>query len=144
MISKSSTLITDSRPWWHCRWCGDNCPRWGNDVCPMRPQQLPTGSPNENRKWRLKREGSMKWTTNTQYVPPNQHRARCGHLFVRIVQYDNDDCEWFVEPDDEDKSYRRALANGHAKTVEVAKEAAAAACTQLATAMLESLQDDSR
>jgi len=23
-----------------CPWCGDNCPRWGNDVCPMRPRQL--------------------------------------------------------------------------------------------------------
>jgi hypothetical protein len=24
-----------------CRWCGEDCPRWGEDVCPLRPRQLP-------------------------------------------------------------------------------------------------------
>ena len=24
-----------------CPWCGDNCPRFGSDVCPMRPRQMP-------------------------------------------------------------------------------------------------------
>jgi len=24
-----------------CPWCGDNCPRFGLDVCPMRPRQIP-------------------------------------------------------------------------------------------------------
>lgn len=24
-----------------CPWCGDDCPRWGADTCPMRPRQLP-------------------------------------------------------------------------------------------------------
>jgi hypothetical protein len=23
-----------------CPWCGDNCPRWGADTCPLRPRQL--------------------------------------------------------------------------------------------------------
>ena len=27
-----------------CRWCGDDCPRWGNDVCPLRPRQIPRGA----------------------------------------------------------------------------------------------------
>lgn len=31
----------EERPRTRCPWCGDNCPRFGNDVCPMRPQQLP-------------------------------------------------------------------------------------------------------
>lgn len=26
-----------------CRWCGDDCPRWGADACPLRPRQLPRG-----------------------------------------------------------------------------------------------------
>lgn len=83
----------------------------------------------------------MKWETNTSRVPDDQHWARCGHLYVRVEQNDPDAAEWFVEPDDEDKSYRRALATGFAPTVDAAKEAASAACEQLATAMLTSLRE---
>lgn len=40
--AKSRTLEqNEARSRTRCRWCGDNCPRFGNDVCPMRPQQLP-------------------------------------------------------------------------------------------------------
>ncbi len=78
----------------------------------------------------------MKWITNTRECPPDQHRARCGHLYVRI-----DNCQWYVEPDDEDKSYRRALATGVEVTVEKAKEAAAAACEQIVAAMFADLRD---
>jgi hypothetical protein len=94
----------------------------------------------------------MKWEINTQQVPNDQHWARCGHLYVRIKQldgykmsghpdYEPPKCEWFVEPDDEDKSYRRALATGYAPTVDVAKEAASVACEQFVAAMLTSLRD---
>jgi hypothetical protein len=24
-----------------CRWCGDDCPRWGEETCPFRPRQIP-------------------------------------------------------------------------------------------------------
>lgn len=93
----------------------------------------------------------MKWETNTRRVPPDRHRARCGHLYVRINQIDGykmpghpdyapPKCEWFVEPDDEDKSYRRALATGYAPTVDAAKEAASAACEQIVASMLASLR----
>ena len=27
-----------------CRWCGDGCPSWGEDTCPLRPRQLPRGA----------------------------------------------------------------------------------------------------
>ena len=83
----------------------------------------------------------MKWETDTQRVPDDQYLARCGYLYVRIEQIDPDTAEWFVEPDDEDKSYRRALATGSAPTVDVAKEAASAACEQLVAAMPASLRD---
>jgi hypothetical protein len=83
----------------------------------------------------------MKWQTNTQRGPDDQHWARCGHLYVRIEQIKPLKCEWFVEPDDEDKSYRRALATGYAPTVDAAKEAASSACEQLVAAMLASLRD---
>ena len=39
------------RPWWRCQWCGENCPRWDNDVCPLRPQQLPRPGAVE-KKWK--------------------------------------------------------------------------------------------
>ena len=32
LVQKTSSL---------CLWCGDNCPRWEQDTCPMRPHQLP-------------------------------------------------------------------------------------------------------
>ena len=31
-----------------CPWCGDVCPRWGNDTCPLRPRQIPR--PREDGK----------------------------------------------------------------------------------------------
>lgn len=77
----------------------------------------------------------MKWT-NTVY---GDLLARCGHLYVRIERADS--FTWFVEPDDEDKSYRRALAEGYAPTVDEAKKAAEAACEQLAAAMISSLRE---
>jgi hypothetical protein len=30
-----------------CRWCGGDCPRWGNDVCPFRPRQIPRTTTEE-------------------------------------------------------------------------------------------------
>lgn len=33
--------LVEAKPRTRCPWCGDNCPRFGSDVCPMRPQQLP-------------------------------------------------------------------------------------------------------
>lgn len=30
-----------------CRWCGGDCPRWGNDVCPFRPHQIPRTTTEE-------------------------------------------------------------------------------------------------
>lgn len=84
-------------------------------------------------------------------VRDDRHLARCGHLYVRIEQddayktpghpdYEPPSCEWFVEPDDEDKSYRRALATGREATVDAAKEAATAACESLIASMLASLR----
>lgn len=97
----------------------------------------------------------MKWETNTDRVPKDQHWARCGHLYVRIEQVDEYKTpghpdhepakfEWFVEPDDEDKSYRRALATGDALTIDAAREAASFACEELAMAMLASLRGPRR
>ncbi len=94
----------------------------------------------------------MKWETATRRVPDDQHWSRCGHLYVRIEDIDGcgtlghpgykpRTCEWFVEPDDEDRSYRRALATGVAPTVEDAKEAARLACEALILAMQASLRD---
>ncbi len=94
----------------------------------------------------------MKWDTNAKRIPEHQHRARCGHLYVRVreldarevpghPEYEPPSCEWFVEPDDQDKSYRRALASGRALTVDEAKRAASAACEDLVAAMLASLRD---
>lgn len=77
----------------------------------------------------------MKWETNTQRVPSDQHWGRCGHLYVR-VEDNGDECEWFVEPDDEDKSYRRALATGSAPSVDEAKQATQTACESLIADML--------
>lgn len=33
--------LVEAAPRKMCRWCGDDCPQWGNDTCPMRPRQLP-------------------------------------------------------------------------------------------------------
>ncbi len=89
----------------------------------------------------------------------DQYRTRCGHLYVRIESLeghettlagetlerpgDESSFVWFIEPDDEDKSYRRALVTGHASTLEAAQEAARSACDQLAQAMLASLRASS-
>lgn len=94
----------------------------------------------------------MKWKHDTNRVRDDEHQARCGHLYVRIEMidayktpdhpnYESARCEWFVEPDDEDKSYRRALDTGHAPTVDEAKKAASAACEAIVAAMLISLRD---
>lgn len=37
---ESGVDLVEAAPRTRCPWCGDNCPRWGNDVCPMRPRQL--------------------------------------------------------------------------------------------------------
>jgi len=94
----------------------------------------------------------MQWVTNTQHVPKDQHWARCGHLYVRIEEidgyktpgdpdYEEPSSQWFVEPDDEDKSYRRALATGRELTVDACKKAAEAACEQIIAKMVDHLQD---
>jgi len=94
----------------------------------------------------------VTWETNTRQVPSDEHRARCGHLYLRIesiagyrapgdTAYESPTWEWFVEPDDEDKSYRRALATGSASTLDAAKGEAKAACDRLAQVMLASLRD---
>ncbi len=95
----------------------------------------------------------MKWETNTDAVPDNEHRARCGHLNVRVVQYDAfkepghsqyepAQCEWFVESDQEGNPYRSApaLATGVAPSVDAAKTAARAACEQIVADMQASLR----
>ena len=33
--------LVQAAPRTRCPWCGDDCPRWGVDVCPMRPRQIP-------------------------------------------------------------------------------------------------------
>ena len=33
--------LVHAAPRTRCSWCGDDCPRWGSDVCPMRPRQIP-------------------------------------------------------------------------------------------------------
>ena len=33
--------LVQATPRTRCPWCGDNCPHWGNDTCPMRPRQMP-------------------------------------------------------------------------------------------------------
>ena len=89
----------------------------------------------------------LKW----EQVREGTHHARCGHLHVRVEEgeafkepghpdYEPAQCEWFVEPDEEDKSYRRALATGDAPTVGAAKESAERACHELTVAMIASLQ----
>ena len=98
-------------------------------------------------------EALMKWETNTNRVRSDRHHARCGHLYVRIEQneaykttdhpdYEPPSCSWFVEPDDEDKSYRRALAHGTTPTLEAAKEAAREACQQIVIAMQTDLRGE--
>lgn len=82
----------------------------------------------------------MKWQTNTQQIPVDEHRARCGPLYVRIED-NGDACEWFIEPDDKDKSYRRALERGTASTVDAAKSAATAACERIVETMQASLRE---
>jgi len=87
----------------------------------------------------------LKW----EQVRDDTHRARCGHLYVRVEEPDpsgrepadpeTSQCAWFVEPDDEDKSYRRALASGHEPTVDAAKTSAAKACRELIVAMIASI-----
>ena len=80
-------------------------------------------------------------------------RARCGHLYVRIEQndayktpghphYEPPSCNWFVEQDDEDKSYRRALAEGRARTVQDSISAIRKACKDLVDAVLASLREE--
>ncbi len=32
--------LVEKAPRTICPWCGDDCPRWGADTCPMRPRQL--------------------------------------------------------------------------------------------------------
>ena len=43
--------LVHAAPRTRCPWCGEDCPRWGNDVCPMRPRQLLRPSPLE-KPWR--------------------------------------------------------------------------------------------
>lgn len=87
----------------------------------------------------------MKWNT----IQENQ-RARCGPLYVRIeeggplyVRIEDGDpgleYTWFVEPDDEDKSYRRALATGTSPTTGMARDAAAQACLRIIESMIAGL-----
>jgi hypothetical protein len=78
----------------------------------------------------------MKWTVDSY----DHHVARCGHLYVRVEEYEWF-IEWFIEPDEEDKSYRRALDTGREKTVAAAKVAAASACERIIAAMQASLQE---
>jgi len=33
--------LVEASPRTICPWCGDDCPRWGNDTCPFRPRQIP-------------------------------------------------------------------------------------------------------
>jgi len=33
--------LVEAAPRTMCPWCGDDCPRWGNDTCPLRPRQIP-------------------------------------------------------------------------------------------------------
>lgn len=85
----------------------------------------------------------MKWTCG---AGRDTHIARCGHLYVRIERnppyktpddpaYEAESYAWFVEPDDEDKSYRRALATGLEPTLGEAKKAVVVACVKLVEAM---------
>ena len=94
----------------------------------------------------------MKWETNTNRVAKGYHKARCGHLFVRIREesayqepghplHQPSYYSWFVEPDDEDKSYRRAIYLGEAPTVAAAKHAADEACRAIVAAMISSLDE---
>jgi hypothetical protein len=102
-------------------------------------------------KTQERRRHPMKWKTNDW-----QHRARCGHLFVRIDALDAEDgyapgdpgyeppnYEWFIEPDDEDKSYRRAFASGQSPTLDAAKREAKDACRRIVAAMVASLEESS-
>ncbi len=89
----------------------------------------------------------MKWKKRG-----DNHGARCGHLFVRIEEneaygtvgkenYEPASFTWFVEPDQEDKSYRRALAGDESKpTLDEAKKAAESACKQLIAEMKADLE----
>jgi hypothetical protein len=79
-------------------------------------------------------------------------KARCGCLYVRIEKveayktedhpdYEPPNFKWFIEPDDEDKSERRAFAGDHASTIELAKKAVRKACRELIAKMQADLRE---
>lgn len=50
--------LVEAAPRTICPWCGDSCPRWGNDTCPMRPRQL------------LREEDPALWKANETTAGP--------------------------------------------------------------------------
>ena len=78
----------------------------------------------------------MKWLDGNGRT---DYEARCGHLYLRIEcheayktpdhpDYAPEEFEWFIEPDDDDKSYRRALRTATSDTLDMAKDSVIAAC----------------
>ncbi len=95
----------------------------------------------------------MKWRWQLADEKRGKHDmfAKCGHLFVRIMymspyqepghpDYCPEWWEWFIEPDEEDKAYRRALATGRGDTKAEAFGAVVEQLQKIAGAMLEDLQ----
>ena len=39
-LADDNSVLNPDKPY-VCRWCGGNCPRFGNDTCPLRPRQIP-------------------------------------------------------------------------------------------------------
>jgi hypothetical protein len=79
----------------------------------------------------------MKWKQG-----PWDHFGRCGHLYVRIEAHSETEFSWFIEPDNEDKSYRRALVEGNAASLDEAKSQVLKACGKLVRAMQRDMLED--
>lgn len=77
----------------------------------------------------------MKW----QQIRDNYAKIKIGCLFAYVRGYDVAYFEWFVAPDDEDKSYRRALAGGRSDSMDAAKTAVVAAILGIAEDLLKEL-----
>lgn len=90
----------------------------------------------------------MKWTVRYE----NYETARAGHLYCYVhgnggykyaghPDYEPETFNWFIAPDDEDKNYRRALAEGNGATMQEAKDALRTAVRKIADDLVAALEE---
>jgi hypothetical protein len=87
----------------------------------------------------------MKWKN----VYEDYERATVGHLYC-YIRGDGGGYRgtggstafaWFIAPDDEDKNYRRALAEGNAPTMDQAKTEVETAIRQIAADLVKDIEE---